>query len=209
MNVEIAVEGLVDAPAESVVAFLSDLDKHWLLSDRFIELVSLETQGGGHQRGTIRLQGPLGLHRTASTRMLGVSPPDQLVGRAEVGRRTRALIRWTLSPRGTRTAVGLSATVVTLALPDRLLLAAGGARWLRTRFAATIARLALQLGRSRGSASDAMPCPAPNPGTAGRAAPPPCRGFPDSGDVPAISVTALGRRGSSAAACRPAAGASR
>lgn len=149
-NVEIAAEGLVDAPEEAVFAFLSDLDKHWLLSDRSIELVSLEVQGGVRQGGTIRLHGPLLLHRTARTSVLVVSPPDQLVGSAEVGRRTRALVRWSLSPRGNQTAVRLSATVVSLALPDRLLVAAGGERWLQARFAATITHLEQQVAPQEG-----------------------------------------------------------
>jgi hypothetical protein len=144
--VEIAAEGLVDESMETVFTFLSDLDKHWLLADRSIELISLEAQDGVRQGGTVRLHGPLALHRTARTRVLDMSPPDELVGSAELGRRTRALVRWTLSPRGNRTTVRLSATVLTLAVSDRLLLAAGGKPWLRARFAATIARLAEQVG---------------------------------------------------------------
>jgi hypothetical protein len=143
--VEIAAEGVVDASTEAVFAFLSDLDKHWLLTDRSIELVRLDVRRGVRQGGTVRLLGPLALHRTASTRVLDVSPPHYIVGSAEIGRHTSALVSWTLSPRGNRTGVRWSATVVTLALPDRLLLAAGGERWLRARFAATIARLAKQV----------------------------------------------------------------
>jgi uncharacterized protein YndB with AHSA1/START domain len=159
--VEIATERLVDASTETVFAFLSDLDKHWLLADRSIELVSLEVRGGVRQGGTVRLQGPLGLHRTANTRVLDVSPPHRLVGSAEVGRRTRALVRWILAPHGNRTAVRLSATVVSLALPDRLLFAAGGERWLRARFAATIARLAQEVAPQAGVRPRATPSQPP------------------------------------------------
>jgi Polyketide cyclase / dehydrase and lipid transport len=145
--VEVVAEGLVDASAETAFAFLANLDNHWLLSDRFIELASLDAREGFPRGGTVRLNGPLLLHRTVRTRVVGVSRPDELVGSAEVGRRTRAVVRWSLAPRGTRTAVRLSATVWTLGLPDRLLLAAGGKRWLRRRFAATIASLAWQLAQ--------------------------------------------------------------
>jgi hypothetical protein len=48
-NVEIAAEGLADASTETVFAFLSDLDEHWLLTDRSIELVSLEVRRGVRQ----------------------------------------------------------------------------------------------------------------------------------------------------------------
>ncbi len=159
---EIAAEGLVDESMETVFAFLSDLEKHWLLADRSIELVSLEAQAGIRRGGTVRLHGPLALHRTARTRVIELSPPE-LVGSAEVGRRTRAVVRWTLSPRGSRTLVRLSATVVTLAVSDRLLLAIGGTRWLRARFAATIARLAEELGPRQAVCGAATPSQARMP----------------------------------------------
>lgn len=138
---EIAAEGLVDARAEAVFAFLSDLGNHWLLADRFVELLSVHPTGTVGQGGEVRLRGPVMLHRTASTRVLRVSPPGQLVGTAEVRHRTRAMLRWTVCPHGNATAVRLSATVLRLGVLDRLPLAVDGGRWLRRRFTATIARL--------------------------------------------------------------------
>ena len=155
---EIAAEGLVDAGPGAVFTFLSDLENHWVLADRFVELVSLELREGAGDGGTVRLRGPFGLQRTVSTRVGAVSP-GQLAGSAEIGRRTRATLRWTLCPRGSGTTVRLSATVESLSRPDRLLLVAGGQRWLRGRFAATIQRLAdhlaLENGRPRAAEAQA------------------------------------------------------
>jgi hypothetical protein len=109
--VEVAVERFVEPDPEAVSAFLWDLENRWLLADRFVELVSLEPRGGVGDRGTVRLRGPVGLRRMASTRVLPVSP-GELLGSAEIGRRTRARLRWTLSPRENGTAVRLSATVL-------------------------------------------------------------------------------------------------
>jgi hypothetical protein len=143
-GVEIAAERFVDAAPGAVFAFLSNMENHWLLADRFVELVSLELAGGVGDGGTVRLRGPLRLHRTATTRVDAVSP-ERLAGSAAIGRRTHATLRWTLNPHDGGTAVRLAATVETLSLVDRLLLGLGGRRWLRVCFAATIERLAHQL----------------------------------------------------------------
>jgi hypothetical protein len=139
--VEITAERLVDAGPEAVFPFLSDLENHWVLAHRFVELLKLELRGGLGDGGTVRLRGPLGLRRTARTRVLVVSH-GHLVGTANIGRRTQATLEWTVSPCGRGSTVSLSATVQSLSLPDRLLLAGGGTRWLRGCFAATLDRLA-------------------------------------------------------------------
>jgi hypothetical protein len=113
--------------------------------------------------------------RTASTRVLAVSP-GELLGSAEIGRRTRARMRWTLSPRENGTAVRLSATVLKLALSDRLLLAIGGERWLHGRFDATIARLAEHVGQ-QAVAPPAAPRRPPRLGAAAPGAAASCRAF--------------------------------
>jgi polyketide cyclase/dehydrase/lipid transport protein len=134
--------GFVDAPAEVVFGFLSDLGNHWQLAERFVEVVGVEGRGGVGDGGWVRLRGPLLLRRTARTHLLAASPPRQLTGSAEIGHQTQAILRWTLWPRGQAAAVRLSATVESLGLLDRLLLAAGGDRWLRRRFAGAVGRLA-------------------------------------------------------------------
>jgi hypothetical protein len=142
--VEITAESLVEAGPGVVFAFLADLENHWLLTDRFVELVSLDVRRGVGVGGTVRVHGPLPLRRTATTLVVAVSP-ERLAGTAAIGRRTRATVQGTLNPHDSGTTVRLAATVESLSLPDRLLLGVEGQSRLRVCFAATIERLAQQL----------------------------------------------------------------
>jgi hypothetical protein len=89
----------------------------------------------------VRLHGPLGLRRTARTRLLQLDPPRRVAGTAEVGRRTRARVAWDLEPDGDGTLVCLSADVVALGLLDRLPWALAGRRVMARGFPAVLARL--------------------------------------------------------------------
>jgi hypothetical protein len=77
---------------------------------------------------------PLGISREARTRVDAVEPPATLRGSAEIGRRTRASIRWEIVPAGGGSRVTLTGTVDQASLFDRLLLAAGGRWWLQRIF---------------------------------------------------------------------------
>jgi CspA family cold shock protein len=145
----IAAVADVAAPPAAVFALLADLRAHWALADRWTEVVTLGPEGG-----TIRLRGPLGLRRVARVRVEGRTPPCEVVGVAVLGGRTSARVRWVLEPlgEGARTRVRLSAEVLTAGAGDRLLLAAGGRRWLAWRFRVTLDRL----GRSLASRKDPM-----------------------------------------------------
>jgi hypothetical protein len=128
---------VVAAQQKSIFALLADLAAHWSLSDHWTEVRELGADGG-----TIRLQGPLGIRRTARVAVRRREPPRLVEGEARLGRRTRARVAWELAPAGEgRTAVTLSAAIETAAWYDRLLLAAGGRRWLAWRFTATLRRL--------------------------------------------------------------------
>jgi hypothetical protein len=122
-----------------VFAFLHDLDNHWLLANRFIEVVHLDGAGDG---GTVRLRGPLGLGRTVTTRVVTAEPASSIVGTADLSGGTQATVRWTLTPAEGGTLVELAAFVEREGTLDRLLLAAGARRWLRRRFSSILARLA-------------------------------------------------------------------
>ena len=63
----IAAERVVAAPPRAVFSFLADLENHWLLTDRFVEVLTLErpADGGPAHGGTVRMRGPFGLGRTA------------------------------------------------------------------------------------------------------------------------------------------------
>jgi hypothetical protein len=91
--------------------------------------------------GRVRVRGPLGLSRTARTRVLGAEEPRELRGRAELGRRTAASVRWSIEPRGGGSRVTLSASVDEASALDRVLLACGGAWWLRRMFAEAVEQL--------------------------------------------------------------------
>lgn len=125
----------VPRPPEDLYAQLADLRGHWRLAGRWVR--PLELRGDG---GVVQVRGPLGLRRTIATRLTEARPPECVAGEARIGA-TRAAIRWELERDGAGTVVTLRADVLAAAAPDRALLALGGARWLRSRFAATLERL--------------------------------------------------------------------
>ena len=126
----------VRASPEAIFAFLSDLDNHWKLTGRWVEAVALHDANG-----SVRIHGPLGLRRTARTRVVDASPSHVMHGTAELSGGTVARIAWELGEDVGGTAVRLSAEVERAALPDRMLLALGGRRWMTHRFAAILERL--------------------------------------------------------------------
>jgi hypothetical protein len=139
----IAAERVVAASPPVVFAFLADLESHWLLTDRFVEVLTLERPPGGGPAhgGTVRIRGPLWLGRTARTGVVERDPPRSIAGSAVVGTGTEALVRWTLDPVGERTLVRLEATIERVAGLERLLLAAGGRGWLERRFTSILETL--------------------------------------------------------------------
>jgi uncharacterized protein YndB with AHSA1/START domain len=139
---EIEAEALVPASPEEVFEFLSDLDNHWRLVDRFVQVVELEGPDGQPANGgVVRLRGPLGVRRTARTRVTAAKAPRLLIGTAELGERTRGRVSWTLAGRLGQTRVRLAAEVEHADPLDRLLLRLGGRAWMRRRFATALERL--------------------------------------------------------------------
>jgi len=133
----IVAQAVVRAPVELVWALLDDLRDHWLLADRWTEVLRVDADGG-----TILLRGPLGVRRTVDVRVTDRVAPTELQGVAALGVKTAARVRWDLEQRDpASTRVTLSATVLTAGAGDRLLLAMGAHRWLRWRFAVTLRRL--------------------------------------------------------------------
>ena len=151
------------ASPELAYAFLADLDNHWRLIDRWAQIEGVSADGLG---ATVRLRGPLGVRRTARTRVLAAVAPRELEGEARVGRRTVGRVHWSLSPDGDGTLVTLSATVPQAGRLDRALLALGGRRWLRRRFGAALRQLAAEVSEPTAatvtmSAWPPPPSPAP------------------------------------------------
>jgi uncharacterized protein YndB with AHSA1/START domain len=135
-----AVRELEQEP-ERVFSFLDDLRNHWRLSRCFVEVERVDRDGDG---AWVRIRGPLGLARHARTRIDHTEPPRLLRGRAEVGRGTVGLIRWTVEPRGTGSRVALEAEVVQASVLDRCVLALGGRRWLTRGLREAVDQLAEQ-----------------------------------------------------------------
>lgn len=131
----IAAQRRVERPQDELYAELADLQGHWRLAGRWVRPLVLEDGGG-----VVLVRGPLGLHRTITTQLTELRPPGCVAGEAVIGR-TRAAISWLLEADGGATLVTLRAEVLTAAPLDRLLLAGGGARWMRNRFAGTLQRL--------------------------------------------------------------------
>lgn len=155
MKGELAAAGLVQASPEEVFEFLADLENHWLLADRFIEVLTLNGRPGVRDGGRVRMHGPLGLRRTAITRVEAAHPTHLMIGTAEVGGRTSACVSWALTPRDGGTSVRLTAALDQAGLVDRLLLFFGGRWWMRRRFVAVLRRLTERFASGRPSAPPA------------------------------------------------------
>jgi hypothetical protein len=126
---------------EALFDFLSNLENHWLLADRFVRVLALDRLDGRARGGRVRVHGPVGLRRTVVTRLVEVDPPDLIAGTAALGPRTLALVSWTLRADGEGVRVRLAASLERASPVDRLLLAAGGRAWMRRRFAKILATL--------------------------------------------------------------------
>jgi hypothetical protein len=145
---EISATATVTAGSQAVFAFLADLENHWRLTGPRIEVVSLEGPPGARSGGVVRMRGPLGTGRRASTRVLEAQPPSRMRGEAKVGGGTVAAVSWQLREVEAGTEVTLSARVIEAGGLDSLLLALGGRAWLQRLFASTLQRLGGALARS-------------------------------------------------------------
>jgi hypothetical protein len=132
---------VIPAPRERVFAFLADLENHWLITDRFVRVLSLDGPAGARQGGTVRIRAPFGLSRTASIRVEDSRPPAELIGSAAVGNGTLAEVRWSLSENGAGTRAELTAQLIAASRRDRLLWVGGGRFWMRRRLRRALAGL--------------------------------------------------------------------
>jgi uncharacterized protein YndB with AHSA1/START domain len=160
------------APLQDLFDFLCDLENHWLLADRFVEVLELDRDGNGAAHGgRVEIRGPLGMRRTVVTRVVEIVPPGLIAGTATLAPDgTCALVCWTLRPDGDGTSVRLEANVQRASLRDRLLLATGGRAWLRRRFAKILETLDAKVPRRARPAATGDPR---HDGAAARSAPSP------------------------------------
>lgn len=154
-DADIAATATVPAPPDEVFAFLSDLGNHWIVADRFVEVIELHRPGGTlADGGQVRVRAPLGLRRTVTTRVVASKSPRLLIGTAELGTGTRARVSWSLAGHLDTTRVRLAAAVERATGVDRALLALGGRWWLQRRFAATLDGLVEHFTRGRSAATE-------------------------------------------------------
>jgi hypothetical protein len=142
---EIAATLEIGAPRCAIFAFLAKLENHAALGGGSVELLLMESPSPTAGAALVRLRGPLGIRRTASTAILRTQMPESITGRATIGPRTRAYVSWDIAPAPHGSAVTLRATVEAAALRDRLLLTFGGRWWLERRFAGALRSLSDQL----------------------------------------------------------------
>lgn len=132
----ISASAYIAAPPAVVFSFLADPRNHWLLARGKIELRKIDAGEQGRMRGWVVIRGPLGLRRRARTRVFRSLAPSSLSGVAELGRRTRASVSWTLEEtEDAATHVVLSAAITRVGALDRLLLLVGARWWMRRLFA--------------------------------------------------------------------------
>ncbi len=134
--------GAVAAPPERVFALLEDLAQHWRMAGDWVEVVSLEPPIAPAQGAVVRLQGPLGLRRTARTRVDIAEPNARLAGHAQTANGTRAAVEWTLRPARGGTMADLCVGLGDARLADRVLWALVGRAWTQRKLAATLEHLA-------------------------------------------------------------------
>ncbi|MGI9020255.1 MAG: SRPBCC family protein [Solirubrobacterales bacterium] len=134
------IEATVSVPVarEELFERLARLENHWALADRWVEVMSLN---GGGDGGVVRLNGPLGLSRTARTTVDRLEPPNLIEGTAAIGDGTRGRVRWTFEPEGNATRVTLRAELVEASSLDRAVWDLGGRGWLESRLRVTLERL--------------------------------------------------------------------
>lgn len=130
---------IIAASPEAVFTFLERLENHWKLAGRWVEPLAID-----HDSGRVRIHGPLGLRRTAATKVEDAQD-DVIHGTAELSGGTVARIAWDLRSAANGTAVRLTAVVERAHPLDRALLALGGGVWMRRRFGSTLERLEEEL----------------------------------------------------------------
>ena len=138
----IEVARVIDARPTVAFDYLRDLENHWRIAGRFVEVLGLSGPPGAHDGGILRVQGPCGLRRTVRTRVTELDPPESIVGVAEAGERTWARVSWHLEPAGEGTRVTVRIAVEKAGRGDRLLLTLGGRRWLQRRLRRVLRTLA-------------------------------------------------------------------
>lgn len=130
----------VAADAEVLSAYLANLDNHWDLCNDVIEGWSLDGPQAAPTGAVLELKGPLGIRRTARTRLLGTSP-SKVWGRAQLANGTWARITWRFAAARGTTTVSLELELRAAGLFDRWLFSLARP-WVTRQLARALDRLA-------------------------------------------------------------------
>ncbi|MDN3358086.1 hypothetical protein QWU11_36290 [Actinomadura sp. DC4] len=145
----------VRATANAVYDFLERLPNHALITGDDLRLEGVAPDG---MSALISMRGPLGVRRTARTRVTTRHRPWAFGGTAAVGRRTVAYVHWAIERADAGSFVTLTATILRAGALDRLLLTIGGRQWLARSFDRAVALLAVTVERADlAVAADASP----------------------------------------------------
>jgi len=125
-----------------VFGYLDDLANHVSLAPTSARVMSLGPGPRGLGHAVVRLTGPLGLRRTATTEIIRADAPGFLAGRARVGSHTAACVTWRIAADEEGSDVTLSASIEAAGPLDALVLRLGGRRWIARRFATALDTLA-------------------------------------------------------------------
>ena len=146
----------ISAPAAAVIRFLADLEHHVRLAPESVQVLRLSGPRGCPAHALVRLTGPLGMQRTASTELLQTRLANSIAGQARIGERTVASVVWSVEENAGGSVVTLSATVDAASPIDRMVLVLGGHRWLARRFAAALQRLSDVLAEAPSRSSEEL-----------------------------------------------------
>jgi hypothetical protein len=150
---------LMEVPAETVYGFLSDLPNHQKMGGRRFRL---DTFAADQLGARIVICGPLSIRRTVETTITHLHPSHGVGGTAAVGRRTLAHVHWSIQAAGEWSHVALTVTVLRIGVLDRVLLAAGGRRWLARSFHRILTLLPTTIGAATLDATVAVSAPSPD-----------------------------------------------
>jgi Polyketide cyclase / dehydrase and lipid transport len=131
----------ISAPTDAVIRFLADLEHHVRLAPESVQVLRLSRPPGRPVRALVRLKGPLGMQRMASTELAQTRLANPIAGKARIGERTVASVAWCVEDDDGGSVVTLRATVDAASPIDRVVLLFGGRRWLTRRFEAALERL--------------------------------------------------------------------
>jgi carbon monoxide dehydrogenase subunit G len=136
----------IEAPPETVYAFLEELENHWRLTSGFVAVETLVDPQDDAEGARVVVHGPLGIRKRARTRLLRCEAPGPgstgvVAGTARDAAGTTAEVEWRITPAGSGSLVELTTAIREPRGLDRALVALGAGWWIRRGLARSLERL--------------------------------------------------------------------